>query len=104
MRRTFVIGDIHGCYQTLKALLAKISPDPQEDVLIFLGDYIDRGPNSKEVITELNSNIKITILDDCNWKKFDNRERGGETATRIINGKQVSGNLILDWKFIILEK
>ncbi len=53
MRRTFVIGDIHGCYQTFKALLTKITPDPTEDVLVFLGDYIDRGPDSKGVITEL---------------------------------------------------
>jgi serine/threonine protein phosphatase 1 len=53
MRRTFVIGDIHGCYKTLMALLAKISPDPARDALIFLGDYIDRGPDSQKVIAEL---------------------------------------------------
>ena len=53
MRRTFVIGDIHGCYKTLLAMLAKISPDPADDVLVFLGDYIDRGPDSQKVIAEL---------------------------------------------------
>jgi len=53
MRKTYVIGDVHGCYQTLKALLDKISPDPQTDVVVFLGDYVNRGPDSKKVISEL---------------------------------------------------
>jgi serine/threonine protein phosphatase 1 len=53
MPRTFVIGDIHGCYKTLLALLARISPDPEEDTLVFLGDYIDRGPDSKKVVNKI---------------------------------------------------
>ena len=53
MRKTFVFGDIHGCYRALLALLAKISPDPDRDTLVFLGDYIDRGPDSRPVIAEL---------------------------------------------------
>ncbi len=53
MKKTFVIGDIHGCHDSLLALLDKISPDSRQDRLIFLGDYIDRGPNSKKVIAEI---------------------------------------------------
>lgn len=53
MAQTFVVGDIHGCRQELNRLLAKISPHPQEDTLIFLGDYVDRGPDSKGVIDTL---------------------------------------------------
>lgn len=48
--RKFVIGDIHGCYMQLVDLLNKIKPDLYQDKIIFLGDYIDRGPNSYEVI------------------------------------------------------
>jgi len=50
--RTLVIGDIHGCNAALTALLKLVEPGP-EDRLIFLGDYIDRGPSSKEVIETL---------------------------------------------------
>jgi serine/threonine protein phosphatase 1 len=50
MQRTFVIGDIHGCYKTLKKLLFEVLTIQIEDELIFLGDYIDRGPNSKKVV------------------------------------------------------
>ncbi len=50
MNKQWVIPDIHGCAATLKALVEKkISPD-SSDVLIFIGDYIDRGPDSKGVI------------------------------------------------------
>lgn len=58
----------------------------------------------KDVVSKINKNIKIKIVDDNDFKPFDNRAGGGETATRIINGKQVSGNIILNWKFVILEK
>lgn len=43
----WLIGDIHGCLWELNALLRKI---PAGDDLIFLGDYIDRGPESKAVV------------------------------------------------------
>jgi serine/threonine protein phosphatase 1 len=45
----FVIGDIHGCASELKTLLNKLPLTPQSTV-VFLGDYIDRGPDSNEVI------------------------------------------------------
>lgn len=47
--RTLVIGDIHGCSKTLSCLLAAIRLEPT-DTLYLLGDYIDRGPDSRGVI------------------------------------------------------
>ena len=44
--RVLVIGDIHGMYEKLIMLMEKIQFDPEEDLLVFLGDYIDRGPDS----------------------------------------------------------
>jgi serine/threonine protein phosphatase 1 len=46
----FAIGDIHGCLESLERLLDKINPDLTEDRLLFVGDYIDRGPRSKGVV------------------------------------------------------
>jgi len=51
--KIFAIGDIHGCYEKLQRLMAQLPFDPGRDTLVFLGDYIDRGPQSKEVITYL---------------------------------------------------
>jgi len=50
--RTFVVGDIHGCVDELDRLLGAIAPTAA-DTVIFLGDYIDRGPSPKGVIDRL---------------------------------------------------
>jgi serine/threonine protein phosphatase 1 len=52
VKKFFAIGDIHGCLSHLERLMEKIDPflNRQEDTLIFLGDYIDRGPDPKGVV------------------------------------------------------
>ena len=49
-KRILAIGDIHGMYEKLKKLMDKVKFDPTEDLLIFLGDYIDRGPQPLECL------------------------------------------------------
>lgn len=49
MQRLIAIGDIHGQHKLLVDLMAKVMPQP-EDQLVFLGDYIDRGAESPAVI------------------------------------------------------
>mgnify|MGYP000043867848 CR=1 FL=1 len=48
--KTYVIGDIHGCYSELETLFNKIKFNKHYDKAIFVGDLIGRGPRSKEVI------------------------------------------------------
>ena len=50
--RTIAIGDIHGHSRALAALLDDVKPQPQ-DTLVFLGDYIDRGPDSRGVTEQV---------------------------------------------------
>ena len=50
MPRTLAIGDVHGCAQTLRKLLLEEVKIDTSDHLYFIGDYIDRGPDSKGVI------------------------------------------------------
>ena len=47
-----VIGDVHGCLNTLKALIEKL---PDQKNIIFVGDLIDRGPASSEVLDYVRS-------------------------------------------------
>lgn len=49
IRRLIAIGDIHGRHSKLACLIEKISPQ-REDTMVFLGDYIDRGPDSYYVV------------------------------------------------------
>ena len=53
MSRRWIIPDIHGCAKTLKVLLENMLKVTKHDQLYFLGDYIDRGPDSKGVIDYL---------------------------------------------------
>jgi serine/threonine protein phosphatase 1 len=50
--RTLAIGDIHGCLRAFDAILAEIDPQP-DDLIVTLGDYVDRGPNSKGVLDRM---------------------------------------------------
>lgn len=50
IKRLFAIGDIHGCFDSLKELVENKIQLQKNDKLILLGDYIDRGNKSKEVV------------------------------------------------------
>jgi serine/threonine protein phosphatase 1 len=79
MGRLFAISDIHGCFDTFQRLVIKHIGLTKSDRLILLGDYIDRGDKSKEVIdfiidlmstgfnvTPLSGNHEEMLLDS--WK------------------------------------
>ena len=65
MNTTCIIGDIHGSYNSLAALLQLV--EHRAETIVFLGDYIDRGPDSK-IVVELVLQLKrerphvITLL------------------------------------------
>ena len=47
---TYVIGDIHGCYDTLQNLLEIVAFDSAKDDLWLVGDLVNRGPGSLQVL------------------------------------------------------
>ena len=55
---TLAIGDVHGCHTALASLLEVVGPT-SADCLVFLGDYIDRGPASRSVMDLLISQSKL---------------------------------------------
>lgn len=62
MNRLFAIGDVHGCFDNLKLLIEKRLLLNKADKLVLLGDYIDRGPQSKAVVDYL-LNLKSAGFD-----------------------------------------
>jgi len=60
--RTFVIGDIHGDLQALNVLLSRLPPLDNKDTLVFLGDYIDRGPDSAGVVQAMRYRIPASTM------------------------------------------
>ena len=87
--RTLAIGDIHGCHVALTCLLEQVQPHP-EDRIVFLGDYIDRGPASREVVDTLLSLKKVcsTIFLRGNHEEMllDARKNAGEARLWQLSG------------------
>ena len=53
MERIFAIGDIHGCYDKMINIMETIPFQAERDRLVFLGDYVDRGDHSRQVVDYL---------------------------------------------------
>lgn len=51
--KTFAISDIHGCYDELMSLYKQLPIDPEKDRMVFCGDHIDRGSQSRQVVQQL---------------------------------------------------
>ena len=91
-KRIYAVGDIHGSYEKLLELLDKIDIDFSSDQLVFLGDYIDRGPSSFEVVehlVKLQAEHPHTIFLKGNHEEmFEKYLSGVDRITYLINGGQ----------------
>jgi serine/threonine protein phosphatase 1 len=82
--RVIAIGDMHGCAKALRALVEIILPRP-DDTLVILGDCVDRGPDSREVIDEL-----LSLRERCRLVPLlGNHE---EMMLNFLDGKQQPDN------------
>jgi serine/threonine protein phosphatase 1 len=73
MERKLVLGDVHGMFTELTRLLAKIGFNPVKDSLTVLGDYIDRGPCSMQVL-ELFMDLKRSYASNVTLLKGNHED------------------------------
>ena len=77
--RDFVVGDIHGMFPHLRALLEEVAFDPERDRLFSVGDLIDRGPESDRALEWLGrpwfhacrGNHEQMAIDSLNPEQFE---------------------------------
>ena len=92
METIYAIGDIHGRFDKLRDLMDKIDIDFESETLVFLGDYIDRGPQSFEVVEyliDLRSRVeKCHFLKGNHEEMFEIYISGEDRLTYLFNGGQ----------------
>jgi serine/threonine protein phosphatase 1 len=93
IQKIFAIGDIHGCVDKLRSLLNRIWVNWDQDTIVFLGDYVDRGPDSRGVI-ELLIDLKkrhpghvIFLKGNHEWM-FQQFLKGENRELFLVNGGQ----------------
>ncbi len=114
---TYAIGDIHGCSDLLDALLARIERHAagRDRKLVFLGDYVDRGPDSAAVLRTISrlqwaepdsvvclmGNHERMLLDALQTKdtEFHWLANGGEATLASFGAQEVADlpQTTLDW-------
>ena len=116
--RVLAIGDIHGCSQALDVLLRAVDPQP-DDLIITLGDYVDRGPDSRGVIDRLltlrQSHHLVPLLGNHDQMMLEAREQeveetdwfcwcGGEETVAsypaVEGGGRLAGVPDAHWEFL----
>src|SRR5437870_3309311 len=89
---TYAIGDVQGCYDELQALLGRIGFERSRDRLWFVGDLVNRGPKSLEVLRFVKSlgEDAISVLGNhdlhliTQYEGFE-KKRKDDTFTDVLN-------------------
>jgi serine/threonine protein phosphatase 1 len=85
----YAIGDIHGCFTALTTLIKSVNLKPN-DTVVFLGDYVDRGPGSKQVIDFILANSKnynfITLRGNHEVMMMNSRIYQNSLSSWMMNG------------------
>ena len=97
-KRTLIIGDVHGCLDETGSLLDLLDYRQSHDRLIFVGDLINRGPNSMgvlELIAKLNADFVLGNHELGFLKFLDTSVKAGSAFAAL---KKSMGNRIHYWK------
>lgn len=112
--RILAIGDIHGCSTALDALLEAIQLQP-DDKIITLGDYIDKGPDSKGVLDRLialhrtgqlialygnHEMMMLDVREKPSWESVWRRNGGDKTLNSYSKNGQLSDIPDEHWQFL----
>ena len=89
--RDFVVGDVHGEFDTLEAMLASVRVRPGRDRLFALGDLVDRGPRSADALAWMeNGQIELSVRGNHEQMLRERIEAAESERERMRNGSSVA--------------
>jgi len=91
-KRHFVFGDVHGMYECVIRLLEQVNYDPANDMVYFVGDVIDRGPHSGQLVKAIidnkwycaRGNHEQMLVNDNEWGSPWHMFHGGKQTLHSI--------------------
>lgn len=83
-RKTFVVGDLHGCFSELMTLLKRVGYDEDKDLLLSCGDLVDRGPEIYECLEFFTNHPNRKVVCGNHDSKFLRYLRGNKVNTKSI--------------------
>lgn len=96
IKRYITIGDVHGCYQELAELLAKVNPGA-DDQVVMLGDLVNNGPDSHRALALAREVGAICILGNHERRLLLSRQPGSRTRLRRIDQNTILQLTEEDW-------
>ncbi len=93
----FVIGDVHGCFDEFMTLLEKAKYCSKKHRLILMGDLINKGPHSFEVLRWVREKNLETILGNHEWKFIQDVENHSTLSPVLEKLKEKMGDCVQDW-------
>ena len=101
-RRILAVGDIHGHFEKFRSAYEKAKVDAADDLLVFLGDYIDRGPSVRrtlEFVMKLAEEKNVVLLRGNHEQMMLDYFFGGATGESwLMNGGRETMAELLAWE------
>lgn len=85
-RNVWVVGDLHGCYTLLMSELDKVNFDPAQDLLISVGDLVDRGAESVECLELIMMPWFRAVRGNHEQMMIDGLSQHGNVSHWLVNG------------------
>jgi predicted phosphodiesterase len=97
--RVIAIGDVHGCHEELKELIGLLAPT-DDDLLVFIGDLVNRGPDSHAVVEHVRSLRARALLGNHELRLLNARRTGDDSALKDDDKRTIKQLTPADWSFL----
>ena len=101
-RRLMIVGDVHGCYDELSELLDQTNGRDPGMCVVFVGDLVNKGPKSAEVVKLVRSMCAYSVRgnhDEVSLRAWQDFEEGRNTLSQEFQWMQTLSREDLDWLY-----